>query len=62
MRQFIQELNLEIQEPLAAAQINTFNETLEKLQRIENVRAQVKVFQSRKRSAPNSTPEVLGKM
>ena len=57
VRQFIQELNLEIQEALATVQINTFTEALEKTQQIENAKAQVKAFQARKRSTPNSTYE-----
>ena len=38
-------LNLEIQETLAADQVNTFTETLEKVKRIENEKAQIKAFQ-----------------
>ncbi|XP_027150316.1 uncharacterized protein LOC113750555 [Coffea eugenioides] len=38
IRRFVQELNVEIQEALAAAQINTFTEVLEKAQRIEIAR------------------------
>ena len=61
MRRFIQGLNLEIQETLAADQVNTFIETLEQAQKIENAKAQVKTFQARKRSAPKSTPEKFSK-
>ena len=57
VRQFIQGLNLEIQEALAAVQVNTFTKSLQKAQRIENAKAQVKVFQPRKRSASSSTHE-----
>ena len=44
MRRIVQGLNVEIQETLVAAQINTFTEVLEKAQRIEIVRVQVKAF------------------
>ncbi|XP_027150333.1 uncharacterized protein LOC113750571 [Coffea eugenioides] len=40
VRQFVQGLNVEIQEALAVAQINTFTEVLEKVQRIEIARVQ----------------------
>ena len=53
VRRVGQGLNVEIQETLAAAQINTFTEVLEKVQRIEIVRAQVKAFHARKRCAPS---------
>ena len=43
---------MEIQEALAAAQINTFTEVLEKIQRIEIARAQVRVFHAKRRGAP----------
>ena len=49
MRRFVQGLNVEIQETLAAAQINTFIEVLEKTQRIEIARVQVKAFHARKK-------------
>ncbi|XP_071902691.1 uncharacterized protein [Coffea arabica] len=45
-------LNVEIQEALAAAQINTFTEVLEKAQRIEIARAQVRNFHAKQRGAP----------
>ena len=57
MRQFVQGLNIEIQEALAVAQINIFTKVLqkaqrilEKAQRIEIARAQVKAFHARKKS------------
>ena len=37
IRRFVQGLNIEIQEALAAAQLDTFNQVLEKAQRIEIV-------------------------
>ena len=57
LRRFVQRLNVEIQETLAAVQIDTFIEALEKAQRIEIVRAQVKAFHVRKKSTPTSTHE-----
>ena len=57
VRQFVQGLNVKIQEALAAAQINTFIETLEKVQRIEITRGQVKAFHARKKSTLTSTSE-----
>ena len=50
---------MEIQEALAAAQITTFTEVLEKVQRVEIAMGQVKAFQARKRSASSSEPEEL---
>ena len=50
-------LNVEIQETIAAGQVNTFTEPLEKAQRIENVKAHVRAFQVQKRSAPSSNAE-----
>nr|XP_027088703.1 uncharacterized protein LOC113710054 [Coffea arabica] len=49
IRQFVQGLNVEIQEGLAAAQISTFTESLEKAQRVESARLQVKDFHAKKR-------------
>ena len=46
VRRFIKGLNLEIQEALAAVQLNTFTEALEKAQRIENAKTQVKALQA----------------
>nr|XP_027067024.1 uncharacterized protein LOC113692713 [Coffea arabica] len=45
-------LNVEIQEALAAAQINTFTEVLEKAQRIKIARAQVRNFYTKRIGAP----------
>ena len=44
VRGFVQGLNVEIQEALAAGQINAFTKVLEKAQRIEIARAQVRLF------------------
>nr|XP_027088588.1 uncharacterized protein LOC113709944 [Coffea arabica] len=52
VRRFVQGLNVEIQEALAAAQINTFTEVLEKAQRIEIVRALVRNFHAKRKGAP----------
>ena len=49
VRRFVQGLKTEIQEALAAAQINTFTEVVKKAQRIEIARAQLKAFHARKK-------------
>ena len=46
---------MEIQEALAAAQIDTFVEALEKSRRVESARLQVKPFQARKRIVRSGT-------
>ncbi|XP_027124278.1 uncharacterized protein [Coffea arabica] len=51
VKRFVQGLNVEIQEALAAAQINTFTEVLEKVQRIEIARVQVRTFHVKRRGA-----------
>ncbi|XP_071933750.1 uncharacterized protein [Coffea arabica] len=56
-RRFIQGLNLEIQEALVAAPISTFGKVLERAQRIENAKFQLKAFQAWKRSIPNNNSE-----
>ena len=53
IRRFIHGLNMEIQEGLAAAQISTFTEALEKTQRVESARLQVKDFHAKKRGTPS---------
>ncbi|XP_027071994.1 uncharacterized protein [Coffea arabica] len=45
---FVQGFNMEIQEGLAAAQILTFTEVLEKAQRVESARLQVRDFHAKK--------------
>ena len=50
---------MEIQEALAAAQINNFTEVLEKAQRIEIARAQVRAFHAKWRGAPARGQEQL---
>ncbi|XP_027157258.1 uncharacterized protein LOC113758727 [Coffea eugenioides] len=55
IRRFIQGLNLEIQDGLAAAQIETFSDALEKAQRVQISKAKLRVFQVRKRDAPSSS-------
>nr|XP_027071972.1 uncharacterized protein LOC113696787 [Coffea arabica] len=57
VRRFVQGLNVEIQEGLAAVRIDTFADAVEKAQRVEVARAQVKSFQAKKRFAPNSSRE-----
>nr|XP_027122238.1 uncharacterized protein LOC113739200 [Coffea arabica] len=54
IRRFVQGLNVEIQEALAAAQLDTFSQALEKAQRIETARGQVKAFHDRKRRQPGT--------
>lgn len=46
---------MEIQEILVAAQINSFSEAVEKAQRVERAKAQVRSFNARKRNAPSSS-------
>ena len=60
IRRFIQGLNVEIQKDLAVAQINAFSEAVEKAQRVENARLQVKNFQAKKRGFPGSSSEQEG--
>ena len=50
----MQGLNVEIQETLAAAQITTFREALEKAQRVEFARSQVKANNIFLNSTPQS--------
>ncbi|XP_071901271.1 uncharacterized protein [Coffea arabica] len=57
VRRFVQGLNVELQESLAAVRIDTFAEAVERAQRVEVARAQVKSFQSKKRFAPSSSRE-----
>ncbi|XP_027155739.1 uncharacterized protein LOC113756168, partial [Coffea eugenioides] len=59
IRRFVQGLNVEIQEALAAAQLDTFSQTLEKAQRIETARSQVKAFRDKKRT-PSDTDTYTG--
>ncbi|XP_027151777.1 uncharacterized protein LOC113766514 [Coffea eugenioides] len=60
IRRFVQGLNVEIHEALAAAQLDTFSQALEKTQRIETVRGHVKAFHDRKRRQPDSSNFVTG--
>ncbi|XP_071939911.1 uncharacterized protein [Coffea arabica] len=57
VRRFVQGLNVEIQEGLAAVRIDTFADAVERAQRVEVARAQVKSFQAKKRFAPSSSRE-----
>ncbi|XP_071933059.1 uncharacterized protein [Coffea arabica] len=59
IRRFVQGLNVEIQEALAAAQLDIFSQTLEKAQRIETARSQVKAFRDKKRT-PSDTYTYTG--
>ncbi|XP_071928152.1 uncharacterized protein [Coffea arabica] len=57
VRRFVQELNVEIQEGLAAVRLDTFADAVERAQRVEVARAQVKSFQAKKRFGPSSSWE-----
>ncbi|XP_071905700.1 uncharacterized protein [Coffea arabica] len=57
VKRFVQGLNVEVQEGLAAVRIDTFADAVEKAQRVEVARAQVKSFQAKKRFAPSSSRE-----
>ena len=59
IRRFVQGLDLEIQESLAAVQVNSFSDIIEKAQRIEGAKAQVKAFNARKRNTPSSDWETV---
>ena len=61
VRRFVQGLNVEIQEALAADEIDTFTDALEKVQKVESARLQVKAFQTRKRNAPSGTSRQVNK-
>nr|XP_027088676.1 uncharacterized protein LOC113710026 [Coffea arabica] len=55
IRCFVQGLNIEIQKDLAVAQLNAFSDAVEKAQRVESARLQVRTFQTRKRAIPGSS-------
>ncbi|XP_071902640.1 uncharacterized protein [Coffea arabica] len=55
IRRFIQGLNVKIQKDLAAAQIDTFKDALDKAQRVEQARLQVRTFHAKKRDASSGT-------
>ncbi|XP_027066175.1 uncharacterized protein LOC113768305 [Coffea eugenioides] len=55
IRRFIQDLNVEIQEGIAAAQITSFSDAIERVQRIESAKAQLSAFNTRKRNAPSGS-------
>nr|XP_027127768.1 uncharacterized protein LOC113743892 [Coffea arabica] len=57
VRRFMQGLNVEIQEGLAAVRIDTFADAVERAQRVEVARAQVKSFQAKKRFTSSSSRE-----
>nr|XP_027082213.1 uncharacterized protein LOC113704513 [Coffea arabica] len=54
IRRFVQGFNVEIQEGLAAVKISTFTEVLEKAQRVESVRLQVRDFHAKKRGTSSN--------
>nr|XP_027101208.1 uncharacterized protein LOC113720729 [Coffea arabica] len=55
IKRFMQGLNVKFQEGLAAAQISTFTEPLEKAQQVESARMQVKDFHNGKRNFSSHT-------
>ena len=59
IRRFVQGLNVEIQEGLATAQINTYSDAVEKAQRFETARAQSRSFFARKRNAPSGSRDPI---
>ncbi|XP_071902694.1 uncharacterized protein [Coffea arabica] len=59
IRRFVQGLNVEIQEGLAAVRIDTFADAVERAQRVEVTRAQIKSFQAKKRFGPSSSRESI---
>ena len=50
IRQSVQGINVEIHEDLAAVQISTFTKILEKVEKVESTRMQVRDFHSKKRN------------
>ncbi|KND53438.1 hypothetical protein BSCH_01328c [Candidatus Paraburkholderia schumanniana] len=52
IRRFVQGLNVEIQDALATAQLDTFSQVLEKAQRSERAKSQVRAFRDKKRKQP----------
>ncbi|XP_027174817.1 uncharacterized protein LOC113774489 [Coffea eugenioides] len=52
IRRFVQGLNVVIQKDLAIAQLSTFSDAVEKAQRVESARLQVRTFQAKKRATP----------
>ncbi|XP_027156756.1 uncharacterized protein LOC113758662 [Coffea eugenioides] len=69
IRRIVQGLNVEIQKDLAVAQLSDFSDAVEKAQRVESTRLQVRTFQAKKRAIlgssmgqdDTSTPPKLGK-
>ncbi|XP_027155548.1 uncharacterized protein LOC113755883, partial [Coffea eugenioides] len=57
VKRFVQGLNVKIQEGLAAVRLDTFADAVERAQRVEVARAQVKSFQAKKRFSPSSSWE-----
>ncbi|XP_027151986.1 uncharacterized protein LOC113752041 [Coffea eugenioides] len=61
IRRLVQGLNVEIQEGLAAAQISTFSEALEKVQWVESAKLQIRDFGVKKRGVPSNPPGQMDK-
>ncbi|CAH2812248.1 MAG: hypothetical protein CBHOC_5380, partial [uncultured Caballeronia sp.] len=55
IRKFIQGLNVELQEGLATARIETFGEAIELAQRLESAKALVKNFQAKRKGGPSGS-------
>ena len=55
IRRFVQGLNVEIQKDLVVAQCNTFSDAVEKTQRVESAKLQVRNFQAKKRAILESS-------
>ncbi|XP_027120581.1 uncharacterized protein [Coffea arabica] len=60
IRRFVQGINVEIQEALAAAQLETYSQAIEKAQRIESIKSQVKAFHDKKRRQPDPSSYIEG--
>ncbi|XP_027067632.1 uncharacterized protein [Coffea arabica] len=59
IRRFVQGLNVKIQEGLATAQINTYSDAVEKVQRFEMARAQSRSFFARKMNVPSGSRDPI---
>ncbi|CAH2812031.1 MAG: hypothetical protein CBHOC_5342, partial [uncultured Caballeronia sp.] len=55
IRKFIQGLNVELQEGLATARIETFGDAIDMAQRLESAKAQVRNFQAKRKGVPGGS-------
>ncbi|XP_027151944.1 uncharacterized protein LOC113751999 [Coffea eugenioides] len=60
IRRFVQGLNVEIQEALAVTQLEMYSQAIEKAQRIESTKSQVKAFLDKKRRQPDTSSYIDG--